>query len=400
MNHNGSTIGYLTGIYNETTLTDGTIGDDVEDLEGIYNKVVLTAGTISDDMVGITSILNLNGGTVTDNVFGHYIDVNIDSAMTSVGGDAYGEYIQVDDDQGVTGTVYMLYLKELTGVDYGIYQDGTAGNSFGGNITISTTSNWIGLGSSAGRMVFDSALTPDSLYFMSCNLGVGAQGTLGKLHVVNDDTAANLDAVYIDNNDPDSHALNIQGNTSQDGVLKIKERAAAVADTAAYGQLWVKTATPCELWFTDDAGTDTQIVPLLPAFLARPTSNQSNIATGSDVTIVFGTEVFDQGGNFASNTFTAPVDGKYHLDAVLYLTDVDKDAVYYLMKIITSNRSYSSFVQSYRIFSDDVTHTMSISILADMDAADTAYVTLFQAAGAAQTDATTSGTYFSGYLVV
>lgn len=42
--------------------------------------------------------------------------------------------------------------------------------------------------------------------------------------------------------------------------LKIKEIAAAVADTGGYGQLWVKNATPCELWFTDDAGLDTQIV--------------------------------------------------------------------------------------------------------------------------------------------
>jgi len=28
---------------------------------------------------------------------------------------------------------------------------------------------------------------------------------------------------------------------------------------AAYGQLWVKNTTPNELWFTDDAGTDTQL---------------------------------------------------------------------------------------------------------------------------------------------
>lgn len=43
-------------------------------------------------------------------------------------------------------------------------------------------------------------------------------------------------------------------------TLKIKERAAAAADTVAYGQLWIKNTTPCQLWFTDDAGTDTQIV--------------------------------------------------------------------------------------------------------------------------------------------
>lgn len=38
--------------------------------------------------------------------------------------------------------------------------------------------------------------------------------------------------------------------------IKILEAAAAVADTAGYGQLWVKTATPNQLWFTDDAGND------------------------------------------------------------------------------------------------------------------------------------------------
>jgi len=44
------------------------------------------------------------------------------------------------------------------------------------------------------------------------------------------------------------------------GGIKLLEQAAADADTDAYGQLWVKTATPNELWFTDDAGTSTKIV--------------------------------------------------------------------------------------------------------------------------------------------
>jgi len=44
-----------------------------------------------------------------------------------------------------------------------------------------------------------------------------------------------------------------------EGTLTLKEQAAADGDTASYGQIWVKTATPNELWFTDDAGTDHQI---------------------------------------------------------------------------------------------------------------------------------------------
>ena len=44
-----------------------------------------------------------------------------------------------------------------------------------------------------------------------------------------------------------------------DGTLKIKDAAAAAADTAGYGQIWVDNATPDKLMFTDDAGTDFQV---------------------------------------------------------------------------------------------------------------------------------------------
>ena len=44
-----------------------------------------------------------------------------------------------------------------------------------------------------------------------------------------------------------------------EGAITLKEQAAADADTAAYGQIWVKTGTPNTLYFTDDAGTDTPL---------------------------------------------------------------------------------------------------------------------------------------------
>ena len=42
----------------------------------------------------------------------------------------------------------------------------------------------------------------------------------------------------------------------QGGGIMIQEQADADTDIAAYGQLWVNTATPNELYFTNDAGTD------------------------------------------------------------------------------------------------------------------------------------------------
>jgi hypothetical protein len=37
------------------------------------------------------------------------------------------------------------------------------------------------------------------------------------------------------------------------------EQAAADAEIANSGQIWVKTGAPCQLWFTDDAGTDSRL---------------------------------------------------------------------------------------------------------------------------------------------
>jgi len=43
------------------------------------------------------------------------------------------------------------------------------------------------------------------------------------------------------------------------GSLFLLEQTIAPSDKAGYGQLWVKDDTPNTLWFTDDAGTDTQL---------------------------------------------------------------------------------------------------------------------------------------------
>lgn len=43
------------------------------------------------------------------------------------------------------------------------------------------------------------------------------------------------------------------------GAAYLSERPAAEADVASWGQIWVKNTEPCELWFTDDDGTDVQL---------------------------------------------------------------------------------------------------------------------------------------------
>ncbi len=47
-----------------------------------------------------------------------------------------------------------------------------------------------------------------------------------------------------------------------EGSMSLKEQAAAGSSTPAYGQIWIKTGTPNELWFTNDTGNDFKIATL------------------------------------------------------------------------------------------------------------------------------------------
>ena len=147
----------------------------------------------------------------------------------------------------------------------------------------------------------------------------------------------------------------------------------------------------------DAAGIVTK--PLQPAFQAYKSSTNSNKTPNVEHVVLFGAENFDIGSNFAANYFTAPVTGKYQLTTNIRADDIDSAAAYYQVRIVTSNRAY------YSIFDPDFGQDfnywhLSYSILADMDAGDTAYVGFYQNGGSAQTDIDGDSKYtnFSGFL--
>ena len=139
--------------------------------------------------------------------------------------------------------------------------------------------------------------------------------------------------------------------------------------------------------------------PLQPAFLANPASLQSNFAVGSEVTVAFGTEVFDVGGNFASNTFTAPVTGKYLVCFSIYLQAIDTAASYYEARIVSSNRKYYPATIDPDFADGDFNYfSLTGSSVVDMDADDTVIIAIKQSTGTAQSDINTPS-FFSGYLL-
>lgn len=59
-------------------------------------------------------------------------------------------------------------------------------------------------------------------------------------------------------------------------TVSLKEQAAAGADVAAYGQLWVKSNAPNDLYFTNDNGDDVQITNNTVLNAAAPAANDAN----------------------------------------------------------------------------------------------------------------------------
>ena len=143
-------------------------------------------------------------------------------------------------------------------------------------------------------------------------------------------------------------------------------------------------------------------MPKQPAFQARMSNRLVNFSTNTVHTLAFDSEVFDNNADFNTSnyTFTAPVTGKYQLNTFFRLEEVPTDASYVHLYFTTSNITYYDIIDP-RGFDTSVAYwNLQCSVLADMDANDTAQVKIIQPNGTAQTDiATGSDSHFSGYLV-
>lgn len=112
-------------------------------------------------------------------------------------------------------------------------------------------------------------------------------------------------------------------------------------------------------------------MPLQPCFLGH-NGTQLNITGDNTDAVILCTEVFDQAGNYATNnTFTAPITGKYILCGhVSWVGVTYGTADNVQIQIATSNRNYLLYREfTNEIFQED---GMSLSVVADLDASDTA----------------------------
>jgi len=136
-------------------------------------------------------------------------------------------------------------------------------------------------------------------------------------------------------------------------------------------------------------------MPLQPAFLVANSSHDLNVTGDSTVvTVDFESEIFDQGANFAADTFTAPVTGKYKFTIMLFPFDGDSSHADTEFKLVTSNRTYLlQKVDFWGIaYQTDGKLATCNDVLVDMDSSDTAYATITISGGTKTVDIWGSGT--------
>ena len=135
--------------------------------------------------------------------------------------------------------------------------------------------------------------------------------------------------------------------------------------------------------------------PSQPMFQAN--ASYTNIPLSTQTTITLSQRV-DVNGDFASNTFTAPITGNYYLSYHFYLTSLDADHTALDVKILTSNKTYAVTYKPSVFMNSDGNFSVTGSQVCDMDVNDTATFVIYIAGGAAQTDVHADSTA-SGMLI-
>ena len=242
----------------------------------------------------------------------------------------------------------------------------------------------------AGGSVLIGQSTPTDLHNTWNHLIIGNRGS-----VISQNGAGGVDGMTVSYNayiDADTGAYAYIATdeasilTQQNGILQYRNATSGTAGNA------ITFDTKLQI---DADGHVTK--PKQSAFLVGKSGAQDNLSANTTVTITFDSEIFDQNADFASNTFTAPVTGRYYLQFRFNLGSTDADSTNFQSQIATSNRTYSFNFDPSAFDKDTGSYTANGSTLADMDANDTCTFRIYQSGGLDQVDVSSSSTV-SGFL--
>ena len=138
-----------------------------------------------------------------------------------------------------------------------------------------------------------------------------------------------------------------------------------------------------------------------PAFAAKSNAVLNVTGDSTAYTGLFAdTEVFDRGGDFntSNSTFTAPVAGIYRLTYVMSVSGVLGTHTDCRVTIHTSDIDYAVMIDNCGAYTAATFIRKTFTVLADMDAADTATILIAFSGGTKVVD-WNAAQYFMGELV-
>ncbi len=291
---------------------------------------------------------------------------------------------------GTAGDAFTTYtVSGVTNWSQGIDNSASGDPFVISSSTTLGTSNTLTI-DTAGNGVFNNTGTSAALTLDVLNSDTNAASTARIAAAVSNGSAADA-FFHASINATTNYCFGIDNSDSDS--LKINEDPAGVTPS-----------TGTNLWKMTTTGINT--MPLQPAFLAVNPSTLTD-KTGSGGAYVLGTdaltEIIDKGGNFNTNgTFTAPVTDAYLLGIGVLISGASAATSSLDIRIITSNRTYLTQSCGALINNGGGNAGLTFSLLADMDAADTATFSLVASGGTATADiyGSTSavGTYVWGQL--
>lgn len=133
-----------------------------------------------------------------------------------------------------------------------------------------------------------------------------------------------------------------------------------------------------------------------PCFLALASIVTNATGDNTNVTVVFDNEIFDQGGNYnGTNTFTAPVTGKYLFNCFMSGEVTSNAWTGYRISFIASNRTLNSVTVDPGELVTGSRVKMPATCILDMDASDTVTVQ-YNVQGSTKTLGYRDDSWFSG----
>ena len=288
----------------------------------------------------------------------------------------------IDSDQYVDGSIDLAHMSSES-VDEDNLHISNAGSN--GNFLQKQSGN-------TGGLTWASASADADNYFASS--GLSSKDLGAGLHIKTADSSAtpetSADELVIEGSG--NVGMSILAGTSGTSNIFFGDSGDADIGRCYYNHGSNKLtlgAGGVEGWVMDETGAVTK--PLQPAVSTRFTGSQYNLATNGWTTLQFGendTEIFDRNSDFNTSTytFTAPVTGLYLFCSTLCFESLDADCSYFQIQLSTSNRDYPMLFGGNDWDADPTLKSYVHSMIADMDANDTAIMRFYQQDGTAQAD--------------